>query len=337
MKRYGGLFEDIISFENLLLAAKKALRGKKKKNAAAGFYFDLEKEIIKLREELISGDYTPAKYSVFTIYEPKKRKICACSFRDRVVHHAICNLIEPIFEKIFIYDNYACRKDKGVHKAVKRAQYFALKNTCFFKMDITKFFNSVDHVVLKNLILRKIKDKKLLELFNKIINQGVPDNFEGKGLPIGNLTSQYFANFYLNELDHFVKEKLEIKGYVRYMDDFLIFENEKQKLKEGFILMKDFLDSKLKLALKKSALLLGQVSFGIPFLGFRIFPKTIRLERKKWVRFTRRIKKLEKLYMAGAIEESKLNHSVESMIGHICHVNTLSARKKLFENSMSLG
>lgn len=337
MKRYGGLFEEIVSFENLLLASKKAFRGKKKKPDVAGFYFDLEKEIIKLREELISGDYAPAKYGVFKVYEPKERKICACSFRDRIVHHAICNLIEPIFEKIFICDNYACRKDKGTHKAVKRAQYFARKNIYFLKLDISKFFDSADQIILKHLLLRKFKDKRLLNLLNNIIDQGVPGNPEGKGIPIGNLTSQYFANFYLNELDHFIKEKLKINGYVRYMDDFLIFENEKQKLKESLILIKDFLNDKLALVLKESALLLELVSTGIPFLGFRIFPKIIRLERKKWVKFKRRIKNMEKLYMAGVIEESKLNRSVESMIGHICHVNTIKAQRKFFENSMSLG
>ncbi len=336
MKRYGYLFEQIVSFGNLLLASRKAGLGKKHKHTVADFYFHLETELFELQEELISGTYNLMPYHIFYVFEPKKRKICAAHFRDRVVHHAICNIIEPFFEKSFIYDTYACRKDKGTHRAIKKTQYFTRHNNYFFKGDIRKFFESIDHRILKNLLRKKFKDKKLLTLLDLIIEHPVEGNKPGKGLPIGNLTSQYFANYYLGQLDHFVKNKLSIKGYIRYMDDFIIFGEEKTLIKEQIYLIRDFLSKTLSLSLKEESLILAPVSQGIPFLGFSIFPSLIRLEGKKWAKFKRKIRAMEKEYMKGNIDELFLSRSISSRTGYLIHSSTLHGRRNFFSDRLNI-
>ncbi|MCP4399318.1 MAG: RNA-dependent DNA polymerase, partial [bacterium] len=228
MKRAGNLFEEIACFHNLRLAAYKAfLGGKKFTPRAAAFYLNLEQELLVLEQELLSGSYRPAPYNSFIIYEPKKRRISASDFRDRVVHHAICNLLEPLLDKSLIFDSYACRTGKGSHAAVKRAQHFACRFRYCLKCDIRKYFETLDHQRLKQLLARKIKDPRLLDLLGVIIDHAVPEYQPGKGLPIGALTSQLFANLYLGELDHLVKECMRVKGYLRYMDDFLLFGSQK--------------------------------------------------------------------------------------------------------------
>ena len=263
MKRYGYLFEHIVSFENLLIAARKAFRGKKHRADVSEFYFYMEKELLKLQEELTLGTYCLQPYYTFNIYEPKERKICASSFRDRVVHHAICNVIGPVFEKSLIFDTYACRNNKGTHRAVARVRAFARKHPYFLKCDIKKFFESIDHKVLKELMRKKFKDKRLLNLLDLIIDHSVPGYARGKGLPIGNLTSQDFANYYLSGLDRFIKEELQVKGYVRYMDDFIIFEKEKTVLREILIKICYFLKENFLLSIKEQGLILAPSIQGI--------------------------------------------------------------------------
>lgn len=337
MKRYGNLFEQVIDFDNLMLAARKTLSGHKDKVAVAQFYFHLETEVIRLQEELEAATYHPSPYRSFEIYEPKRRLICAASVRDRVVHHAICNVLEPIFERQLIGDTYACRIGKGTHAAVRKAQVLARQYRFFLKCDIRKYFASVDHVVLQTLLWRKLKDKRLLDILDKIIDQPLPEGEKGKGLPIGNLTSQHFANLYLGELDHFVKERLRVKGYLRYMDDFLIFGNSKDDLREIYSTAKDFLGRHLLLEVKEESTVLAGVSVGINFLGLRVLPQMVRLEAKKWARFRRRVRGLESAFAEGTIDEAELAQSVTSMIGHIMHANTMAARKAFFAGSLKLG
>ncbi len=337
MKRFGNLFEKVVAFENLRLAAKKALRGKQEKTGAALFYFHLETELFNLQEELRSGRYQMRPYRLFMITDPKPRKICAAGFRDRVVHHAVCNLLDPVFEKSMITDTYACRRGRGSHAAVKKAQVFARRFPFFLKCDVRKYFENIDHGVLKTLLRRKIKDEALLDLLGRIIDHPIPGGRRGKGIPIGNLTSQYAANLYLGELDHFLKERLRLKGYVRYMDDFLIFSASKAHLYEILALVRDYLKNILLLELKEEALLLAPVTEGIPFLGFRVFPGMLKLDGKKWAKFRRGIGKLEKNYSNGLIDEETLVRSVSSMLGHIAHADTLMARRRFFDKSLSLG
>ncbi len=328
MKRVGNLYAKVICIENLLLAAFKALRRKRHKISAASFNYNLEHEIVSLHGELQNGAYRPSPYRMFEIREPKVRNICCSAFRDRVVHHAICNLLEPLFERRFISDTYACRVRKGTHKALKRVHIFSRKYPYFLKCDIQKFFENIDHNVLKRLLSQMIKDKKLLSLLDIIINHAVPGNQLGKGLPIGNLTSQHFANTYLGELDHFLKDRLRVGGYVRYMDDFICFSESKKVLREVLDEIQKFLEAKLKLRLKEKITTLGPTTEGVSFLGFRVFPNLIRLQRSNLVRFRKKVKSKEANYMKCEISEEELTASVSSMIAHISHANTLALRRK---------
>ena len=336
MKRYGNLFEKITTFENLLLASKNAIRGKKDKKAVASFYFHLENELLALQSELLSGTYHPQPYTQFEVKEPKVRKICSSDFRDRVVHHSICNLIEPIIEKKSIYDSYACRRDKGAHLAVKRCQQFTRQFKFYLKCDIRKFFESIDHDILKKLLRKTFKDQNLLSLLDIIIDHRVDGNPPGKGLPIGNLTSQHFANFYLNHLDHFIKDRLRIPGYVRYMDDFISFANDKAVLVGLLREIENFTNDVLHLKLKDKVTVIAPVTEGVPFLGFRVFPQVIRIKRENLVRMRRRVRQKEWLYLQGKISERSLVLSVNSIVGHVAHVNSLQVRKGIFEKSLKL-
>lgn len=229
MKRVGYLWSHLISFDNLLRSAEKACKGKRFRPSTAAFHFNLEHELWALHEELANKTYRPGTYRSFFIHEPKKRQISAAPYRDRVVHHALTQVLEPIFEKCFISDSYACRKGKGTHAAVDRCQEFARQFRYVLKADIQKFFPSIDHEILKQLVARRIKDPDVLWLVSQIIDHSNPQEevqnwFSGddlftptehsRGIPIGNQTSQFFANVYLDPLDHFVKNRLRIKGYV---------------------------------------------------------------------------------------------------------------------------
>ena len=284
MKRVGNLWSNIIDFDNLLFASRKAQRGKRFQENVLRFNYDLEAELFDIRDELMEKTYQPGEYKTFEIYEPKKRMISAAPYRDRVVHNALCNVIESIFEKSFIYDSYANRKEKGTHKALDRFVKYFRSSQYVLKCDIVKYFPSIDHEILKNLLRRKIKCKDTLWLINLIIdnsNPQIPANeyFEGddlftpferkKGLPIGNLTSQFFANIYLNQLDHFIKDELGIKKYVRYVDDFAVFSDDKLFLKK--------LRQKIELELEKYRLRIHPVKSQITqhtertFLGLEYF------------------------------------------------------------------
>lgn len=223
MKRLGGLWPRVISFDNLLLAFRKARRGKRRRPSVAGFELNLEKELLDLQRELTSGEYIPGAYRLFTIYERKPRVIAAAPFRDRVVHHALLNIIEPPIDRRFIHNSYACRAGKGTHAAVSRYQGWTKRHAYALKMDIARYFPSIDHGLLKEKLRRYIKDRNVLDLLDRIIDFSPPSPddailvyFPGDdlftpterrtGIPIGNLTSQFFANLYLDDFDHFVAE-----------------------------------------------------------------------------------------------------------------------------------
>ncbi|MBF0452840.1 MAG: group II intron reverse transcriptase domain-containing protein [Candidatus Magnetomorum sp.] len=330
MKRMTNLFPAITNIQNLMNAAQKAYRGKKNNQEANLFYFNLESEILKLEAALINMTYHPAPYRSFKVYEPKERDICAASFRDRVVHHAIGNILDPIYEKSFINDSYACRKNKGVYAALLRTQVLSRKFKFFLKCDIRKYFETIDHTILKEIICRKIKDKQLIELLNIIIDHPFPKEQEKKGIPIGNLTSQLFANIYLDQLDHFIKDDSGVKGYIRYMDDFLLFAQSSKQLRMWQARLTDMIEKKLKLELKYEVLQLMPVFQGIPFLGFRIFPGLVRLQRKKLMRFRQNYQKKEKQYFNGEIDKDFFIASIESMIAHISWANTYQMQQSFF-------
>jgi RNA-directed DNA polymerase len=239
MKRYGNLWPDIIDFENLLQASHQAQRGKRYRPNVLAFNYNLEEELLQLQHELKDKTYQPGKYRTFSIYDPKPRMISAAPYRDRVVHHALCNVIVPILERTFIADTYANRTGYGTHRALKRFVHFARTSQYVLQCDIRKYFPSIDLEILKTILRRKIKCPDTLWLIDAIIDGSNPQGgdveyFLGddlltplqrrKGLPIGNLTSQFFANLYLNGFDHFIKEQLKARKYLRYVDDFVRHE-----------------------------------------------------------------------------------------------------------------
>ena len=336
MKRAGHLFEKVADFEALCQAARRAARGKGETRSAASFLFHLETEALKLQRELLEGSYRPRAYRTFFVSDPKPRTISAANFRDRVAHHALCAALEPLFERAAIRDSYACRPGKGTHAALARAQVFARRSGYFLKLDIRKFFENADHAVLKRGLRRLVKDSRLLALADRIIEHGAPGSAQGKGLPIGNLTSQHFANHYLGPLDHFIKEELRVRGYVRYMDDMLLFADSKEFLHGAHRRVREFLARGLKLELKDEATVLAPVSEGIPFLGLRLWPRVARLDAPAKRRLIRSLRTAARGLAEGRIDERELTASMRSRIGHAAHADTLGLRRSL-EDLMNMG
>ena len=337
MKRHGHLFEKVIDYHTLLAAAHRARRGKRDRVEVARFVFHLESNLLALQEELRTGTYGMRPYRAFVIREPKRRRICAAQFRDRVVHHAVCGVLDPIFEAGLIGDTYACRRRKGTHAAVRRLQEFSRRCAFVLLCDVRHYFETLDHEVIKALYRRKLKDKALLCLLDHIIDHPLPGGRPGKGVPIGSLTSQYLANLYLGELDHFVKDRLRLPGYVRYMDDFAVFAEDKPRLHRTLGAIRGFLQETLRLELREERTLVAPVTQGVPFLGFRVFPALVRLDGRKLARLRRRVRRRETACRLGRIDEDALARSVRGMAGHVCHVDALQARRQVFATSFELG
>jgi len=330
VKRTGHLFAEACAFKSLTAAALTAARGKKANPGVALFLWDLENEVIRLEEELRARSYRPAAYRTFKIRDPKERTICAADFRDRVVHHALCRMLTPIFERALIADTFACRQNKGPLAAVKRAQGFSRRHDYFLKLDVHKFFDSVDHGVLKHQLRGKVKDPDLLWLLEVFIDHPVPWTERGKGIPIGNLTSQHFANFHLSGLDHYIKQDLRIGGYVRYMDDLVLWADEKDTLRDAAARIAGYLRERLALRVKAGSLLLAPVFQGLPFLGFRVFPGLIRIDRRGWRRFRRKALAVEGQFHAGEIDPDTRQRRMASLVGHLQQAQTRNLRAPFF-------
>ena len=341
------MYHELSSWDNLFLAYQKASKGKRGKANVAAFEHRLEDNLLTLQAELRSQTYQPGAYVHFTIHEPKHRLISAAPFRDRVVHHALCNLIEPIFERSFIYDSYANRKNKGTHRALNRCQVFARRYPYVLQCDIKQFFPAIDHAVLYSILARKITDERVLDLVGRILASGegvLKEEYDmvyfpnddlfsiqrPRGLPIGNLTSQFWANCYLNPFDHFVKRELGCKAYLRYVDDFLLFAEDKRML----WMWKEAIEARLtqlRLTIHPRAHP-RPVTEGIPFLGFIIFPHHRRLKRRKGVYFARKLKQMTSAYANGDIPLDVLNASVQGWVNHVRYANTIGLRKALFRS-----
>lgn len=331
MKRAGNLFERAADFHALCAAARRASRGKGRTQSASSFLFHLETEVLKLQREIQDGSYRPRPYRTFTVADPKPRTISAADFRDRVAHHALCAVLEPLFERAAIFDSYACRPGKGSHAAVRRAQAFTRRFKYFLKLDVRKFFENADHAELKAGLRRLVKDARLLALADRIIDHGAPGSPPGKGLPIGNLTSQHFANHYLSPLDHFIKERLRVPGYLRYMDDMLLFADSKESLREAETAVEERLRGRLRLELKAEAKVLAPVSEGIPFLGMRVWPNLIRLDGRGRRRLISALRGNAAALSGGWLSEDEAGPSLRSRLGHAAHSNALRLRRSLFD------
>jgi RNA-directed DNA polymerase len=343
MKTYRNLYPQVWSFENIYHAWRKARKGKRRREQAAAFERVQEAELLALQAELRDCTYEPGPYHSFFIHDPKKRLISAAPFRDRVAHHALYRVIEPIWEQRFIYDTYANRVGKGTHRALDRATQFARQYRYVLQCDVRQFFPSIDHAILRAEIARLINDEQVLWLCDKILQSGAgvlqdeyamvyfpgDDLFSAnrpRGLPIGNLTSQFWANVYLHGFDHFVKRDLKCPAYLRYVDDFLLFADDTRTLLawRSEIIGKM---SELRLTLHEESAQVFPAATGIPFLGFRLYPDHRRVKRRKVIHFRRKLGGLLKNYAAGEIPFERLDASVQGWVNHVRNGDTWGLRQ----------
>ena len=318
----------IADAENLRLAFWKAAKGKRGKADCLAFRERLDENLTALGTELLAGDVPVGVYHYFKVHDPKERLICAASFRERVLHHALMNVCEPVLEGAAVFDSYACRRGKGRLLAVGRAQGYARTNRCFLKMDIRKYFDSIHQATLRELLGRKFKDPLLLGVFGRII--GSYHTTPGRGLPIGNLTSQHFANFYLAPLDRFLKETLRRRAYVRYMDDFVVWGESGCELRADCERVRAFLEAELKLELKFNTAI-NRTTFGMDFLGYRVFPGTVRLARRSKVRFARKFQRYEAAHLRGEWSELVLQQRMQALLSFVMPVESRAFRRHVLQ------
>jgi hypothetical protein len=336
------MFEQLCSWENLLLAYGRAAKGKRGRPAVAAFELGLEDNLLALKDELQRGRYCPGGYTSFSIHEPKRRLISAAPFRDRVVHHALCNLIEPLFERGFVADSFANRKGKGTHRALGRAQQLARRHRYVLQADVRQFFPSVDHAILRAELARVIDDPKVLQVADAVMRSGEGVLSEAydqiffpgddllsvlrpRGLPIGNLTSQFWANVYMNPFDHFVVRELRCGGYVRYVDDLLLFADDKGCLWRWLDALRERM-ARLRLVIHAGAQP-RPVAEGFPFLGFVTFPNRRRLKRRRGVRFGRRLVTMSRMRREGQLAQAAVTASIRGWVNHVRFGNTVGLRK----------
>lgn len=350
MQSIKNIYEKIYDFENLHKAWEEARKGKRYRDDVLIFNANYEEHLIDIQNQLIYGTYEVGKYHTFYVYEPKKRLIMSLPFKDRIVQWAVYRQLFPIYEKSFIHDSYACRRGKGTHKAADRLQYW-LRQTerkperyYYLKMDISKYFYRVDHEILLQILKRRIKDERLLDLLEKIINCestkfGLPlgkepdeveieDRLSNKGMPIGNLTSQMFANIYLNEVDQYAKHELGLHYYIRYMDDIIILHPDKKYLAQVKELIRVFLDENLRLNLNQKTAI-RPCSMGIDFVGYRIWATHRRLKKKTAVKIKRNLKRQIERVRAGEESRERLMRSVASYRGILSHCDSYGLRQSL--------
>jgi retron-type reverse transcriptase len=342
----GTLHEQLCSWENLLTASHKAARGKRGIDSTASFEYALADRLIELQDALRTFTYQPGDYTHFFIHEPKRRKISAAPFRDRVIHHALCNVIEPLFERRFIFDSYANRKGKGTHAAIDRLQYFAQRYRFVLRLDIVQHFASIDHQILKDTLFRIVEDEDVRWLTGRIIDSGAgvlrdeyrmvyfpgDDLFAAtrpRGLPIGNLTSQFWSNCYLDPFDHFVKRHLRCKAYLRYVDDFALFSDDSDQLyrwKQAIIARLQA----LRLTIHEAQAQIALCEHGIPWLGWVVYPTHRKLKARNVVAFTRRLHAHIRAYQQQSTAFAQLNASLQGWINHVRYGDTWRLRTYLF-------
>ncbi len=323
MKRAGNLIQLIADPDNLRLAFWKARRGKAWSREVVVYRSALDANLANLREQIIKGRPKDGNYRYFKVYDPKERLICASSFSEQVLHHALMNICHNRFEKAQVFDSYASRPGKGVHAALNRTVKYNRPDNWFLKLDIRKFFASIDHQTLKSQLKRMFKENRLLTIFNVII-----DSYKvqpGRGVPIGNLSSQYFANHYLSCLDHFIKEKLRCFAYVRYMDDMVLWHPEKKWLLNAYRTINNYVVNHLQVQLKPE--LLNRTKRGLPFCGYIVYPYYIRLSQHSKRRYIKKLKYLEEQYQSGAWDGATCQRHALPLIAFTRHADSLILRK----------
>lgn len=347
MKAFHDLYYQISSIENLFQAWEEFKKGKLKKIDVGTFERNLEDNLFLIHTELIEKTYKHRSYTGFYITDPKQRHIHKAEVRDRIVHHSLFKVLNPLFDTAFISDSYSCRKNYGTHKGFGKLVIYARKvsknytNNCWaLKSDIKKFFDSVDHEILFKIICMRIKDNELLWLIWEIIESYdvktkdcfAPLAMTGKkGIPIGNLTSQLFANIYLNELNQFVKHKLKVKYYLRYADDFVILNSSKELLERQLGEIETFLEQTLKLSLHQDKTTFRKLSWGIDFVGYVALPyyQVVRTKTKR--RILRKVNDVLFQYKSGEITDYAFQQSVASYLGILHHAKANKIKRQIFE------
>ncbi|MFN0215205.1 MAG: reverse transcriptase domain-containing protein [Saprospiraceae bacterium] len=356
MKRASCLIEQIVDPDNLRLAFWKARKGKNHAQDVEIYRADLDLNLIRLREQILSGLVEVGNYHYFKVYEPKERQICAAPFSERVLHHALMNVCHEHFERQQLSDSYASRKGKGTYAALEQAQRFSCNYRWYLKLDVRQFFGSVHHGVIRKQLGRLFKDPGLLEILGKILDSyktagpvrellptkditvqssGVRSihasaNDGARGLPIGNLTSQYFANHYLSPLDRFIKEALRVTAYVRYMDDMVLWSNEKTRLQNALEWIGAFVEDHLECELKPAQL--NSTKQGLPFLGYTVKPYHTRLLGQSKRRFVRKFRNAEAMLDSGDWDQATYQRHLLPLLAFTQHADTTGFRRKvLFE------
>ena len=357
------MYDKICDLNNLLVAHKKVTKSNKNKLSSLRYFYFLENNLLTLENQLSEENYKIKPYKHFIVTDPKRRQVSAPAFEDRIVQHSLVSVIEPIFDRTFIDDDYACRNDKGTHYAQRRVKKFLQgartfhgkdKDIFILKCDVKKFFGSISWDILLEIVFKKIKDKRTYNLIEKIITNhsmyGENNNpkicqqglFEEKtedppvstqnrtGLPIGNLTSQLFANVYMNELDQYVKHKLKEKWYGRYMDDFFVISADKEHLKQIKTEIDSFLRDRLKLNLHPKKSFIQNVKYGVCFVGYRIFYDHILINGSTLRRFQKKYARKSRMFRKNKISEEDLQRCEQSFCGHMKHANAYKLRKTMF-------
>lgn len=324
MKRIGNIFDKVVEYDNFVLADHNARKNKKHYKEIQYHDRNQEENLLKLQESVISLTYKTSEYFIFKIYEPKEREIYKLPYYpDRIMHHALMNCLEPIWEKVFIYNSYACRKNKGIHAAVKDLKKVLRRdkeNTKYcLKLDIRKFYPSIDHDILKKILRIKIKDKKLLVILDEIIDSA-------SGVPIGNYLSQYLANLYLTYFDHWLKEKKGVKYYFRYADDMVILHSSKKFLRDLLKDINEYLNVNLKLELKRNYQIFPVESRSIDFVGYKFYHDHTLLRKsikKKMIRVSKKLNKTNR-------KKEYVRRRLSSYFGWLKHCNSINFSKKYF-------
>ena len=332
MKRVNNIIIQAAEPDNLRLAFWKAQKGKTYAQQVQLFRQNLDSNLIDLREQLLSGQVEVGDYRYFRVFDPKEREICASVFPEQVIHHALMNICHAHFEEAQIYHSYASRPAKGVHAALAKAKQFTRPKSWFLKLDVRKFFASIPHDVLKAQLERLFKDYRLLNIFDKII-----DSYHaspGRGLPIGNLSSQYFANHFLTGLDHFIKENLRCKAYVRYMDDMVLWHSDKKFLKEAKRVIESYVENTLQCSLKPA--LLNKAERGLPFCGYLIRPGYVRLSQRSKKRYIKKMENLQVQFDTGRWSEEVCHRRALPLIAFTEYAEAKLFRKKVMEGRTNL-
>jgi retron-type reverse transcriptase len=335
MNTVTNLWEQVVDFENVYRAYRAAARGKRYRQESLDFKYQLEDNLCTIVNELVWDMYQPSPMRQFFVLEPKKRLISAPAFRDRVIHHALCQVIEPIFERRFINSSFACRVGHGTHTAMQYTLHCVQQWRMYYvlKGDITQFFPSVNHEILKQIISRAIRDKKVLHLIDIIIRSYESPEQDGRGIPIGALTSQLFANIYLDQLDHYLKEVCQVTYYARYMDDFVIVHRDKKLLQGLLCKIEEYLHEHLKLNLNpKTGIFPGKQ--GIDFCGYRIWPTHVKPRKSTVMRAKKRLKKMISTYKTNPEILEHAKASLNSFLGYIKHCSGFRTTKSLLQKAI---